>query len=507
MGLFIKQKKEEEPKTALGKFLKEHELEQEFAEVQMDNFQYTDYPMPLQKFRLILIDHEESLEGMYHWMITSYRQDYGYQNFHKVIDSFAASENSAFFGVTQQRLGLQQDKASQFLQGIGKMTKELFQFVRELRIIDERLEMYSDSYKPGQKTADSADISLKGIWIDLVEGGAKNPGSVYGLAREVGFATLPDLFFATRTYGRKVTNKSYKELSNKEAKNLVQSEIIDIDKKVDKLEFNRKVKEVLKRKLRTFLQWKKMTFSELLTRRRFTLQYLRQHYDIIRMYMQWIKPYLRNIRRLQLDEEKMNSADLVGAFEGSIVEVEFVAEKNLKEYGDWHAVGVVNFVATTRPAMSFQQEGYQRGPKHSGKAEITIRAYAWTKEMLEGYKKMRNEEDLDLLKTIDTSIKHAMEALGGELEDYLLEAGEKNLVQKAKQEKNIEKPNLPSVFDPFTSIFKGVDELLGAFTGDLFLKDKKKSAGSPSKGAVGDAKIACWRAFKNYRKAHKIITW
>jgi len=180
MALFKKEEIKSEPDTALGKFLKDNSLKQEFSEVQIDNFQLADYPEPLQKFRLILIDHEESLEGMYYWMITSYRQDFGYQNFHKVIDSFAASENSAFFGVTQQRLGLQQDKASQFLQAIGKMTKELFQFVRELRIIDERLELYTDSYKDKGRRADSADISLKGIWVDLVEGGAKNPGSVYG---------------------------------------------------------------------------------------------------------------------------------------------------------------------------------------------------------------------------------------------------------------------------------------------------------------------------------------
>jgi len=319
---------------------------------------------------------------------------------------------------------------------------------------------------------------------------------------------LPDLFFATRTYGVKMTLKSYQELTNKEAQDLVQSEIHNIDAKVDRLEFNRKVKEVLKRKLRTYLQWKKMTFAELLTRRRFTLQYLRQHYDIIKMYMQWIKPYLRNIKRLSLDENKMNSADLVGAFEGSIVEVEFVAEKNLPKYKDWHAVGVVNFVATTRPAMSFQQEGFQRGPKHSGKAEITIRAYAWTKKMIEDYVKMRDEEDLDLLKTIDTSINDAMDALGGELEKYLKQSGEKQFTKEEKERKaKLEKPKLPSVFDPFTSVFKGVDEIMGSFTKDLLKKDKKGGPGKPNKGAQGDALNACWRAFKNYRKAHKIITW
>ena len=60
----------------------------------------------------------------------------------KITDTFSASENSSFFGTSQQRVGLQQDKVSQYLATIGKMIKELFQLVRELRIIDERLGYY-----------------------------------------------------------------------------------------------------------------------------------------------------------------------------------------------------------------------------------------------------------------------------------------------------------------------------------------------------------------------------
>ena len=74
----------------------------------------------------------------------------------------------------------------------------------------------------------------------MVEQGSKNPASVYGLARELGFGTLPDLFFSI--HPRKPE---------------------DIDGLVDALDFNRKVKEVLKRKLRTYLEWRLSTFDEL----------------------------------------------------------------------------------------------------------------------------------------------------------------------------------------------------------------------------------------------------
>ena len=55
---------------------------------------------------------------------------------------------------------------------------------------------YSDSYDADSKSRESAEITLKGIWVDMVEQGAKNPASVYGMAREVQFTTLPDLFFS-----------------------------------------------------------------------------------------------------------------------------------------------------------------------------------------------------------------------------------------------------------------------------------------------------------------------
>ena len=453
---------------ALQKFLEKHGMKPEYDEVQMDTWEFTHYPEPLKKYRMILEEHEESLEGMYYWMIASYRQDWGYDKFYKVIDVFAAAEQSAFFGVSQQRLGLQQDKVSQFLQAIGKMVKEIFQFVRELRIIDERLEIYRDTYSNDPKKAESADITLKGIWIDMVQGGAKNPASVYGLAREVGFTILPDLFFSVRPKSSLDLEKEIHDIKDADLQRLFQGELNKLDETVERLEFNRKVREVLKRKLKEFLTWKKMTFRELLTRRKFTLQYFRQHYDIIKMYMSWIKPYLRNIRRLQLNQDMMDSAELVGAFEGSMIEVEFLASKNKLEYGRWHAVGVMNFLYRTRATMSYQQEGFQRGPKHTGKCTMTMRAYVWTKEQIEDYIKMRNEEDFELIGTIDASLKEAMDALGDDMKAYLAEVGEKifkDEAEKKKKENEKKKPSMAGAADPFVSVFKGFGEIFGAFTG------------------------------------------
>ena len=106
--------------------------------------------------------------------------------------------------------------------------------------------------------------------------------------------------------------------------------------------------------------------------------------------------------------------------------------------------------------MSYMQE-YQRGPLHLGRVEIDLRVYGWTNEQVENYKKMREQEDFQLLGIIDGSVKAAMEALGDELMRYLEEAGEEF---GPKTEKKIEKR--PSFLSPYTSIFKGFSELFGA---------------------------------------------
>ncbi len=292
------------------------------------SFTKTGYPSPARRYRLHYEGYNISIEEPYFWTLHYLRYFGGFPRIDKITDVFAAAENSAFFGASQQRLGLQQDKVSQFLATIGKMVRELFQLVREMRILDERLSYYADSYTTSP-SAESAEITLKGIWVDLVEQGAKNPASVYGMAREVQFTTLPDLFFSTHPK---------------------KQEDVDIVVERERGQFNRKVREVLKRKLRSFLAWKEHTYEEVKNRRKFTLKYLRQHFEIIRMYMTWVKPYLKNIQRLQLDQSKTETPDLIIAFESSMIEVEILAVKPVKVRDvSINQCILLNYLFRTRP--------------------------------------------------------------------------------------------------------------------------------------------------------------
>jgi hypothetical protein len=416
-----------------------------------------------------------NMEEPYFWMLKYLRYDIAYRDIIKTEDTFTAAENSAFFGVSQLRIGGQQDKVSQFLATIGKMIKELFQLVRELRILDERIDYYKGSMKEMTKgmyqRKKSDDITLKGIFIDMVQGGAKNPASVYGMARELQFTTLPDLFFNAPPMKRD-----------------------EVDDYVDRLEFNRKVLEVLVRHLKQFVTWKERTYTEIISRRTFTLKYLKQHYEIIKMYMTWVRPYLRHVQRLSMREDKSLSADIVVAFENSLIDIEFLAYRNW--FGHYNSVFLYTYHYRTHPSMKFVQEGYQRGPVHVGKLNLDMRAYIWTDEQIESYVKMKEQEDFELMKLVSGSVESAMDSLGAELKDYLEEAGKRDEI-------GIEVPK-KSAFS-----FK---TLLGPAKPKKAKKPKKVkidkfTARKSKKMARKEIELKFYWAYKNFKKGHGFIQW
>lgn len=456
-------------------------------------YRKTGYPKPQKRFKIIWEVYDLSVEEPYYWMHNYLEQDLGFPHIIKTEDVFAAAENSAFFGVSQQRLGAQQDRISQYLATIGKMVKELFQLVRELRIIDERLTYYNEVIaqlrKPLDKRNRSAEITLKGIFIDLVQGGSKNPASVYGMARELEFTVLPDVFF--------------------DAPPMTHDEV---ESHVERLDFNKKLLEVLKRHLYQYIIWRERTDNEMRTRRTFTLQYLKQHFEIIRMYMNWVKPYLRHTQRLAMKGGFESEPEIVSAFESSMIDVEMFGFRPWKRY---NTVIMVTFHFRTRPSLKFVQEGYQRGPVHVGKMELFIRGYVWTREQIENYVKMKKEEDFELMKSISHSVEAAMESLGGELRKYLEEAStlwdEKGKKKEEHGEGHEDHTNGHGSESLFRRMFhdflpekkvshkeeppKHEEEI------DSFEDDKQKSE------AKKDLQNRIFLSFKNFKKGHGMIMW
>lgn len=472
-------------------------VDEEVAELKRGVSGPTGFPNPSYREHLVFQSYNLSIEEGYFWILRSLEESFGFTKIDKIIDLFAASENSSFFGMANQRLGIQQEKASQFLATIGRMIKDMFRIVREIRVLDERIDLYEQSLK-GNK---SSDVVLKGIWIDFVEGGSKNPASVYGMAKEVGFVTLPDLFFDTFS-----------------------KDVDGVDAEIDKLngKFNKAVIRVLQRKLKSYYTWKKFTYHELKTKRTFTIKYLYQHYKSIQMYMNWVKPYLRNIERLTMDGGKVSTPYIISAFENSMIEIEFLAQK--PGGGDYIPCVLATFGYRTQPSLSYHQEGYNRGPIHVGRMELTLRGYVWNQKQIDEYIKMRQAEDFRILSSIDESIKAAMDALGGDIEKYLNEV--ENSFKKndsglkdSRKSGSSRRPPGGSALEPFIGVALGFKELFGAlmpinvgktFSG-LFSNRtdimKAKREAEKKKGSLGAVKAAVAVTYETYKKAHGMLAW
>jgi hypothetical protein len=458
----------------------------------------TNYPAPDKKYRLIYESFTLSMEETYFWIFNQLKYDLSFPFIEKISDVFSASENSSFFGQASQRLSIQQDKVQTLLATTGKMGKDLFALVRELRIIDERMAAYEAWNKDKSKSADS---TLKQIYIDFAEsqGGQTKPSSVYGLAQNLQYVTLPDFFFNTRVYAQK-----------------------DVDTIVDKIPTNNNLRNVLRRKLLEFIIWKEKTEKELINRRKFSLHYLRQHWAIIKMYMGWLKPYLRNVKRLTMSESQIMSPEIISAFETAALEIELIAyDKNSKV----SPCILVTFKYYVKPSLSYQQpESYQRGPIHVGKVEMAMRSYGWTQEEVSAYKKYREKEEMELLGIIDASLKAAMDALSEDLDKYLAEAGEEEFKKKLEEKdkpkdprnflqkwlnaevRDGSEPNM-NVLEPFTAVLAGFGEIIGALVPiSVSPKDKKADPGK-SKKQAGIASKRMMLLLKNYKKSHQLLTW
>lgn len=446
---------------------------------------FTGYPTPIKYYHLGWEVYDLSLEEPYYWILDVLK-DY-FSEVIKIEDTFAAAENSAFFGVTQQRLGAQQDKISQYLATTGKMIKELFQMVRELRIIDERLGYYKESEeqlrKPVEQRGRTAEIVLKGMFVDLVQGGGKSAASVYGMARELEFITLPDLFFDAPPF------KSAEELKH---------HIESLSK-----DFNRNVTRVLERHLGQYMEWKSRTYKEHLDRREFMLKYLRQHFDIIKMYVAWVKPYLKHVQRLTL-RERERSPDIISAFEGSLLDIEFLAKKPMEKAEEVFSCILVTFNYRTRPELKVVQEGYQRGPVHIGKMEMTLRVYAWTKQQIELYMKMKDKEIFEMMGDISESVHTAMISLGEELDKYLQEA--QNATKKeAAASPGVKKSLSEKLWGEFYTPRKKSGSPSGKSVKQLRADEAKKEAALKDASFIG--RLTGWNTYNNFKKAHRMVTW
>ncbi len=475
----------------------ENMADHEFVEVARDQMVMTDYPKSISRYYMGMESWHQSIENYYFWCM-NFLGDIGFPVIHKITDVFTAAEHSSFYGAAGQRLGLAQDKVSQYLATIGKMVKDLFQLVRELRWIDERLEIYRAGFgrdkndKPiiidgtPKEPERGAEQALKGMWVDLVDGvvgGQRTGSNLFVMAQQLQFTALPDLFFSIHP-----------------------QKIEDVDKVVENeaKSFNEPLRNLLKRKLTQYVAWKKSTYDEMRSRRKFTLDYLRQHYEVIRLYIQWAKPYIKHIERLSGQQNLLDNPRLIAAFESSLVEIEVLAITRPEKAKDTYACILMMFEYHTKPSMQYPGDaGYHRGPIHVGSTRITWRSYAWSDQQVKDYLAMRRYQDIETLASIDKTLKSAMDALGGDLQKYISEAEESAAPPK---EEKTEKKQPINIMEPFTAVGKGVKEAFGGLIPNITFGGKKKG-GEKERPNETAARKLCWLHYNIFKKAHGLLAW
>ncbi len=471
------------------------ELKQEKANPLIQRKGVKEKYAPKRGYLLRFDQPQQGVEANYYWILRFMKEpppfgiglDPGNGQVIKLKDLHTAGATSAYWGSVAQRRSVQQEKATSLMMTIGKMLKDSFQVLRELRIMDERLELY----EKGNKDDLDAENALKDVWITIVEKGTQNPSSVYGMATKVGFVTLPQLF--TKAYPKTVD---------------------DVGKEVAKFKgINKLLRDTLAKKLKQFMVWRTKTYSEIKTRKRFMLGYLRQHYNAIRVNMNWLRPYLRDIQQLQ-QKGILSDEDIASSFETSKIELELlgkklkyvtVTEEGYEEEHDFKkyfpcVLVKINFLAI--PQMYFTRD-QQRGPMHIGRTELIIQGYVATQEQIDQYKKKGEEEDIEML----GSYAEALGALEEDLVKYLKEGGE--IIEQSKEE--IEQPQ--KLFTPITGIFSGFKELLGIQQKPKKQEEKPEIRLSvrqekiEKKAAESEAAAMAWILYKVFKKGHGMITW
>ena len=448
---------------------KEAEKIKEEALVKLKNKEPVEYHITYDTFG-------QTLEPIYFWVLDFLRNDspsgLGLE-VEKIEEEFEASAGGAFFGELGARATVMQDRAMAILKYVNGIIKEIINLIYDLREYDMRLEVYNDADNKKQQNKEkrqAAEYSLKSIWMDQVDI-KTGLGSINNLTRgDLQFITLRDAFMQARS-------------------------ISD----VNKIDLNKRVKIILKKKLEEYFQWR--IYGEKELRRRYSIEknYLRSQVDSLKLYTKWARPYLRAAQKLgmkELNKGKISNPDIIAAFNNMQMELSLFAKKEIKPSSifpsykrlkfskKYYSCIEVNFSYRTAPQSI--RAGQSTHFAHVGVVDIYFKAYALTEEELKKIEMQEIYEDMSLVEHLtDQSLKDLQEDL-----NYYLETEEKPKEEKQKT---------PNPLKALVEIFSNIKGFTGSAS--KYQEEKVKEE------AKNAAKSLCLVAYDVFKKSHRMITW
>ncbi len=461
---------------------------------------------PVKTMRIVNEKIGEDLEPAYFWLLSFLKDDQKAKDVLKIVDTYSASEASSFHRNMGQSLGAIQDRIVGTLRGIGELTRQIFRFAYELKVLEERLGLYEDSRKFHKNhpwdgslknlEPNPAEVTLKDRYINLVEGGTKNPSSVYGLGSQVGFILLPDLFLRLDVFS--------------------EEDVAKVKKNLERAGLNKKVIEVVTRKLSAYVHWRSATEKHLAHRWKFLLSYLKQHYNAIKLNIEWVKPYLMTAKRMQWNTSFKSTPDILAAIEQSVMQVELLGK--MKQFEKSWAVINLDMYFRTFPETQYTPQVRGDVTRHTGRYEILFYARSMTDEQIMAHQLVQEIEDFEMIGDIEESLRAALSDFSGSVQNYLscAEADfqsmtfQKYYETKSKEEEKQETKIIqksPSIFEPVKDLGRGFYEMGDAM---LAFKSWKREEGSvpawklkgAEKEAAKEAADSLFFIYKTFKDLH-----
>ena len=471
------------------------------------------------QLQLLYDSLSEGLEPIYFWTLDFMRgsgpNGIGLE-VNKVEEQFEASVSSGYFGDIGGKISIMQDRAMKILQTVNTVVRSIINLIYDLKEFDIRLETYDDLKSEDIDKREGAGLALKALWMDQVDI-KKGRGGVNMMSQQLQFATLRDAFMFAKS-----------------------------EKDAERIDVNKRVKGVLKRKLNEYLKWKEYSERELRKRRSIEKTYLKSQVDSLRLYTKWARPYLLAAQKLQMAEFKTKAGlptpNIVATFNTMQMELSLFGKKEIKPENVYESYKKIKFPQKYYSCVSVdfkfvaipQAVRTQQGTQyvHGGQTTINFNAYALTEEEIKELELQELHKDMEIVdnltevslkelqKDIDYYLKEDIDKKLGEIEDkkekieYLEEqlrkiededvkAETKLMLKKLKKEFKLKLP-FSDAFSGFTDMTKQiVDGIRDLFRFNLESYEARQIKKIAEESALND----CSLIYEIYKKAHGMITW
>lgn len=305
----------------------------------------------------------------------------------------------------------------------------------------------------------------------------KGRGSINLLVQDLQFVTLRDAFFYVK----------------------------NIDD-IEKLDLNERVKNILRRKISEFNAW--LDYSEKEIRKRYELEriYLKSQVGTIKLYANWLKPYLIAAQKLKMRSttpKGLMNPNLINSFSNMEIEIKLYGKKEIKPEEihesfreieldkKYYALIEITMKFRSIPSALSGQGGRQY--VHAGRTDITFNSFGIDQVDLEAIESIELYEDLEL---IDDYVGTSLAKLQEEIEKYLKEPVKEFEVRK--------KPKKIPIENPFRGLFAGFVEIYNPIKGMILKKRKGPSVAyiELEKVTKEKAKNIAFKIYNTYKDTH-----